>query len=64
MKKWSVVGKVVGSKYLGDFEAETAEEAVEKALESDAAQVGMCHECFPECEDGQIEEATAEEVKP
>jgi len=51
---------VVGSKYLGEFEAETEEEAIEKGLESNAAHVSLCHQCSGECEDPTIEEGSAE----
>ncbi len=62
-KRWRVSGKVVGSKYLGEFVATTAEEAVEMALNSDAAYVGLCHQCSDECEDPEIHSAHAYEVK-
>lgn len=60
MPKFHVVGKVVGSKYLGCFEAETAEEAVSKALNKGEAYVSLCHQCAEQCEDGEIEDATAD----
>jgi len=41
MKKWAVMGHVVGSKFLGIFEAETKEEAEDMAIESDAASVSL-----------------------
>jgi len=59
-KKWDVYGKVVGSKYLGVFEAETEAEAIELALESDAAHVSMCHQCSDHCESPEIDGGTAE----
>ena len=37
MTQWNVYGKVVGSKFLGTFEAETEDDAVEKALKKTAA---------------------------
>lgn len=60
VKRWSVVGVVKGSKYLGEFEAATAEEAVQMALESDAAWVSLCHQCSGECEDPEIDKAIAD----
>lgn len=62
VKKFVVYGAVVGSKFLGVFEAETEEAAVEKALESDECFVSFCHQCSDNCEDPQIETATAEEA--
>ena len=62
MKRWSVIGHVSGGKYLGDFEAETEEAAIELALESEAATVHLCHVCCNQCEDPTIEDGTAEEM--
>ena len=45
MQKYRVVGKVYASKYLGEFEANSPEEAVDLALNSDAASVCLCHQC-------------------
>jgi hypothetical protein len=59
-KMWRVHGTVTGSKYLGEFEAETEEEAIEKALDSDAAYISLCHQCSGNCEDPTVESATAE----
>lgn len=61
MKKWTVTGVVTGSKYLGTYEAETAEEAIEMALESEAASCSVCHQCSSQVEDPQIERAVASE---
>lgn len=58
-KKWVVTGAVHGSKYLGEYEAETADEAISMALESDAASCHMCHHCSDECEDPEIVSAVA-----
>lgn len=57
--KYHVTGVVTGSKYLGLFEANSEEEAIELAMESEAAHVSLCNQCSDECEDGQIEEAIA-----
>lgn len=61
MKRWAVIGVVTGSKYLGTFEAETAEQAIEMALEGDTASCSLCHHCSRECEDPEIERAVASE---
>jgi hypothetical protein len=60
MAKWSVWAKVTGTKYLGDFEAATKEDAEAMALNSDAASVNLCHYCTPNCEDPECVEAMAE----
>lgn len=63
MKKFRVWGKVVGSKYLGEFEAATKKKAEEMALESEEASVRLCHQCSGECEDAEIDDVSAEVVK-
>ena len=57
-KTWSVSAAVVGSKWIGDYEAETGEEAIQKAYEH--AHVSLCHACASQCEDPSIEHMTAE----
>jgi hypothetical protein len=57
-RTWSVTAAVVGSKWMGDYEAETGEEALEMAREK--ADVSLCHQCSDECEDPQIEHMSAE----
>ena len=62
--KYHVYGTVKACKYLGSFEADSEEEAIEKALNSDEAYVSLCYQCSSECEDPAIEDAYAElEVK-
>lgn len=56
MPKFRVSATVVGSKYIGEFEAETAEEAEVMAWQSGNAHVSMCHECTDECEDPECSE--------
>jgi hypothetical protein len=53
MRKWAVIATVVGSKYLGIFEAETKEAAEQMSEESEAASICLCHECSKECEDAE-----------
>ncbi len=62
--KFSVVGTVTGTKYLGTFEAPDAETAVEMALDSEAAHVHLCHQCDEECGYLGIETAIAAEAQP
>lgn len=63
MPKFNVWAAVKGTKYLGEFEAETAEQAIELAGESDAASPTLCHQCSSECEDPECSDFTAEQVK-
>lgn len=60
MKKWNVYGKVQATKFLGTFEAETAEQAEEMALEKNG-HVSVCHQCCREVEDPEIQECIVEE---
>ncbi|XUM19802.1 hypothetical protein ACRAVF_19240 [Bradyrhizobium oligotrophicum S58] len=62
MAKFCVYGSIVGTKYLGVFEAATKEEAEEKALH-DAEGPSLCHQCSDECEDPEIESVTAELIE-
>lgn len=62
MAKWRVVAKVVGSKYLGEFEAKTKEDAERLARASEAAGISLCHRCSDECEDADVEDVYAERV--
>lgn len=61
MKKWSVWGKVSATKYLGKFEAETADEAEMMALDKNGS-VSVCHQCCEEVTDPEIYECIVEEV--
>lgn len=63
MKKWRVYGAVQGSKYLGEIEAETKEEAEKKAWDLDECCVCLCHHCSAECEDPEIDSIVLEEIK-
>ena len=49
MPKFSIYAQTVASKYLGEIEAETADEANEKASADDAMlnamTMSLCHQC-------------------
>ena len=60
--RYRVWGKVVGTKYLGVFDAASKQEAEDLALESNEAHVALCWKCSGECDDAEIVEASAEEV--
>lgn len=59
MAKWSVYATVRGSKYLGDFEGDTPEEAQENALRENG-WISLCWQCSSEVEDAEIETTSAE----
>lgn len=61
-KRWRVYGIVTGSKYLGEFEAETAEEAEQMAV-NENGYVSLCHQCADECEDPEIHNCEVVEVE-
>lgn len=56
MPKFRVSASVVGSKYLGEFEAKDEEEAVELALK-ESGSVCLCHHCADEIIDPEIDPA-------
>mgnify|MGYP003421814730 FL=1 len=58
MAKFHVSGTVVGSTYIGEFEADTEAEAIEKAATE--AHVSLCHQCSRNCENIEITEISAE----
>lgn len=59
--RWRVHASVVGTKYLGEFDADTEEEAIEMAIRANG-YVSICHQCASECEDPEIDEVTAEQI--
>jgi len=59
MSKWDVYGEVRGNKYLGQYEADTKEQAEEMALKKNG-DVAFCHQCSGECEDAEVVKAAAE----
>lgn len=50
MPKFRVTGLFTGSKFLGEFEAATEEEAIRLALCSDENHASLCHQCTRELE--------------
>ena len=63
MRKWNVSIAFSASKYVRGIEAETKEEAIEKAIEQEGFAT-LCHQCSDEVEinDPIPEESGAEEV--
>lgn len=58
-KRWSVNATVVGGTHMGIFEAETAEEAIDKAWKAHEG-ISFCHHCSHQCENPEIENVTAD----
>ena len=61
MKKYACYGRVVGTKYLGEVEAENAEEAAEKAEQLDTTYISLCHHCSAQVEDPEVSTIMVEE---
>lgn len=61
--KYALYGKVVGSKYLGEVEADSVEEAIEKGYALDTCHVSVCHQCSHDIEDPVIDDITAEPME-
>ncbi|MDE2107135.1 MAG: hypothetical protein KGL39_58560 [Patescibacteria group bacterium] len=55
MAKYAVTAKVVGSTYLGTFEAHTEEEAIKTAIDANGS-VCLCHQCSSKVEDPELVE--------
>ena len=64
MPKFRISARVVGSKYIGEFEAATKEEAERMAEKSGEIHVSLCHQCAHECEDPECDELYIDEVEP
>lgn len=61
-KKYRIYGVVTGSKYLGEVEADSKEEAAEKAFEQLDVAFHLCHQCVDEAEDAEIHEIIVEQL--
>ena len=64
MPKFFVYGIVSVSKFLGEYEAETKELAIEMAENDDDADwsVSLCHQCAKEVDIGDIYDIQADEI--
>lgn len=59
MSKYRVYGIYTGSKFLGEFDAESKDAAIEMALNSDANHVCLCHQCSDDLELNDYSASTA-----
>ena len=60
LKTYQCIGSVVGGKYLGEVQAKSPEEAIEKAYRDLDSYVSLCHKCSGECENAEIQEIILE----
>ena len=60
MPKYYVHASVVASKFIGEYEADTKEKAIEMAWKE--AHVSVCHKCAGEVDEPHIDELHAEEI--
>lgn len=61
MPRYSVTGAVHASTFIGEYDANTPEEAIELAYAD--AGVSLCHECARDVSDPEVCELTAEDVE-
>ncbi len=61
--KYRVWAAVSGTKYLGEVEADSPEEAEEKAWDLDSAYVSICHHCSEQISDPDISSIIVEPVE-
>lgn len=62
LRRYRITAAVTGSKYCGEVEARTREEAIEIAEKELDYSPSLCHQCAEECEDAMIDELFAEEI--
>lgn len=62
MAKYRVYSIATASVFLGEFEADSADEAKEKAAEESPPCAMLCHQCADEIELGEFYEEQAEEI--
>ena len=64
MKKYNVYANVTVTKFVGTFEAESEEDAVEKGMDNpECCADQLCHYCSRKYDVGDVDEVFAEEVK-
>jgi len=62
MAKFNCYATISGSKYLGQVEADTSEEAEEKAFKLPSASVHLCHQCAEDIEDPEVTQVSVEKA--
>lgn len=61
-RMYDVHATVIGTKFLGTFEANSPEEAEKMAEDSDEMFISLCHQCSTECENADISELHVDKV--
>ncbi len=62
MPKYRIYSIATASVFLGEFEGDTKEQAIDRALEENPPHNSLCHQCAGEIELGEFYEEQAEEV--
>lgn len=62
-KSYSVWGVVKGSRYLGTFDADSEEEALKLAEQSDRYEVFLCKNCSKKISKPEVDELFAKEIE-
>lgn len=63
MKKWLIYATYSASKFIGEYEAETEEEARAKAEEDAPPNVCLCHHCSGEIDIGDVIDLIVDETQ-
>lgn len=63
MPKFRCFGTVAGSKYLGEVEAEDAEQAEQLAYDLASCYVKLCHQCKSEVEGAEVQSVVVERAE-
>lgn len=64
MAKWRVYAIMTADKYIGDVEAESEEEAIDKGFELDDCQTPyLCHHCNHEINLSDVNEVQVERIE-
>jgi len=56
MTKWNCSGTVTAGIYLGQVDADTEKEAIEKAQQLDTCSISVCNQCAEQIEDPEVTE--------
>lgn len=62
MARYAVYGIISASKFIGEFEADSKDEAIAKAQAEGDYHVSICHQCAREIDMGDIYEEQVSEI--
>ena len=63
LRRYMVTAEITGRKFLGYFDAESADAAIAQAEKQGDLTVSLCHQCAEEIESAECGELFAEEVE-